>query len=202
LLRLKPEAAMYRVRIFPMVSLVLTAMLGSCATPNKPAPPPVAAPVEPAASQRVHINAAGLAIIKESEGHNLTPYQDGGHWYVGYGHAVDGPGAAISEEEAETLLQQDLAVCETKVDEAVKPVVSSNEFSAMVSLCYNIGWQNFAASSVVVKFNAADRQGAADAFLLFTKATIDGTKQELPRLRARREKERALFLTPDAPAGV
>lgn len=179
-----------------MVGLLLAAALGSCATPNKPAPPPL---IAPAALQPMHINAAGLAIIKESEGHNLTPYQDGGHWYVGYGHAVDGPGAAISAEEAERLLQQDLAVCETKVDEAVKPAASSNEFSAMVSLCYNIGWQNFAASSVVTKFNGADRQGAADAFLLFTKATIDGVRQELPRLRARREKERALFLTPDAP---
>jgi lysozyme len=162
--------------------------------------PPASRP--PAASTSMHTNTAGLAIIKDSEGHNLKPYQDGGHWYVGYGHSVKGPGPAISEAEAERLLRQDLSVCEGKVDEAVDPAMSSNEFSAMVSLCYNIGWGNFTKSSVVAKLNKEDRPGAAEAFLPFTKATVGGVRQELPRLRARREKERALFLAPDQPEGA
>jgi len=88
------------------------------------------------------------------------------------------------------------------VGETVKTSVSSNAFSALVSLCYNIGWQNLAASTVVAALNQGDRAAAAAGFLLFTKATIGGVKQELPRLRARREKERALFLAADSPAGA
>src|SRR5262245_26333029 len=102
---------MSRVRIFPLASLAFVALLAGCATthksgalpPEKAAPAPASAetPARPARP----INVAGLAIIKDSEGHNLKPYQDGGRWYVGYGHAIDGPGAPISEEEAERLLR-------------------------------------------------------------------------------------------------
>jgi len=198
---------MNRIRIVSIVSLALATALVSCATPHNASAPPAQAPAPspavtaptPPPTAKMHINEAGLAIIKESEGHNLKPYQDGGHWFVGYGHAVDGPGPAIREAEAEVFLRQDLAVCEGKTGDAVTQTVSANEFSAMVSLCYNLGWQNFVASSVVAKLNTGDRAGAADAFLLFTKATIDGARQELPRLRARREKERALFLKPETP---
>ena len=136
-------------------------------------------------------------MIKESEGHNLDAYQDGGQWFIGYGHSISPkPGTRITETEAEQLLKDDLGVCENAIRTAVKVPVTSNEFSAMASLCYSIGWQRFADSTVVKKFNASDRAGAADGFLLWAKGVENGEKVTLPRLEARRQKEKALFLTP------
>jgi lysozyme len=147
----------------------------------------------------LHTNEAGRAIIKESEGLHLKAYRDGGQWLIGYGHA-DGaaPGKMITAAEAEAYLRADLALCETKVRDALTRPASSNAFSAMVSLCYNIGWQPFTASSLVRHFNAGKPDRAADAFLQWTKATVGGVRTVQPRLEARRRRERALFLTPDA----
>ena len=59
-----------------------------------------------------------------------------------------------------------------------------------------IGWQRFADSTVAKRINESDRPGAADGFLLWTKGVENGQKVSLPRLEARRQKEKALFLTP------
>lgn len=44
------------------------------------------------------------------------------------------------------------------------------EFSALVSLAYNIGVKAFCGSTVVKRLNALDYQGACDAFLMWNKA--------------------------------
>lgn len=193
-------------------------VLAACATPPAPLPPaalsepaPPAQPTTPVTSEPKEppkaaqvastsvrqqaalwrTNAAAIAIIKTSEGLRLEAYQLGGAWYIGYGHAKTAkPGMTITETEAEALLRQDLKVCEDASATAVTVPVTENEFSAMVSLCYNVGPRSFAGSSVVRKLNAGDRAGAADAFLLWNKA--GGVV--IPHLVERREKERALFL--------
>lgn len=142
-------------------------------------------------------NAAAIAIIKASEGLRLDAYTDGTRWLIGYGHtATARMGMRITEAEAEALLRQDLHVCETAIGNTVAVPVSENEFGAMASLCYNLGTGNFAKSPVVARVNAGDYAGAADAFLTHTRGTLNGVKQEIPHLKTRREKERALFLTP------
>jgi lysozyme len=118
---------------------------------------------------------------------------------VGYGHAIEQPGKAISEADAEHLLRKDLAICEDAVRQTVTVPITANEFSAMVSLCYNVGVPSFAETSVVKRLNAGNRQGAADAFLPITKVeTADGEMKTLSVLKERRQRERALFLTPAA----
>lgn len=184
---------MHRVRTVALAFIVF-AGLASCATPKAPMPAPAPAPAPDAAAPPIKINDAGLAIIKNAEGLRLSPYEAGDGWYVGYGHAIEGPGPAIDQAQADALLRKDVALCERKIGALVTVPVNTNEFSAMVSLCYNLGWQSFGASSIVKRLNAGDRQGAADAFLFYDKATVNGEKQTLPRLHARREKERALFL--------
>jgi lysozyme len=79
---------------------------------------------------------------------------------------------------------------EEAVEKAVSVKVTENQFSAMVSLCYNIGPGAFAKSSVVKHTNAGDTAKAASSFLLWNKA---GGK-ELPGLTRRREAEKKLFL--------
>jgi GH24 family phage-related lysozyme (muramidase) len=79
---------------------------------------------------------------------------------------------------------------------ALKRVPNENQFSAMVSMAYNVGIEAFTGSSVARLFNAGNVQGAADAFRLWVKGTIKGQKVTLPGLVKRREAERQLFLRP------
>lgn len=178
------------------VTAAPAAQVQAPARPEPAAGKPATTPAKTASARQLSTNAAGLAIIKESEGLRLEAYSYAGQWLIGYGHsATTKPGMKITAAQAEDLLRQDLAVCEKAIGDAVTVPINANEFSAMVSLCYNIGWQNFAASSVVRRLNAGDREGAADAFLMWTKATVAGERVTVPHLEERRQRERALFLS-------
>jgi len=137
------------------------------------------------------INAAGLQIIKDSEGLRLEPYSAGGYDYIGYGHQIQ-PGESfttITEAEAEAILRADLDFFENGVREALTRPASANQFSAMVSLAYNKGLYGFLDTNVLKRFNAGDIQGAADDFRNHT-----GRDGPVPHLVERRERERMLFL--------
>jgi lysozyme len=139
------------------------------------------------------INDAGLAIIKKSEGMRLDSYRcPAGIASVGYGHT--GPDVripmTITPGEADRLLHDDLARFETGVDAMINGA-TENQFSAMVSLAYNIGLGNFATSTVRKRHNARDFMAAANAFLLWNR----GGGRVLPGLQTRREAERKLYLS-------
>jgi lysozyme len=143
------------------------------------------------ANANLRINDAGLQIIKDSEGLRLEAYNLGGQWLIGYGHAATArAGMKITEAQAEALLRQDVKDAEDGVRKAVTVPVNRNQFSAMVSLAYNLGVGGFGHSTVLAAVNKGDYNGAADAFLNHNKA---GGKV-LENLTKRREKERALFL--------
>jgi lysozyme len=145
------------------------------------------------------INPAGLALIERFEGLRFEAYQDvAGIWTIGYGHTGDvSPGMTISAEQAQQLLQDDLDAAEGAVGQATADATTNdNQFSAMVSLCYNIGSGNFRDSTVLREHLVGDYQAAADAFLLWNKATINGALEPVPGLTARRTAERQLYLQP------
>lgn len=153
------------------------------------------APPTLSSNARLQTNQAGIAIIKESESLRLESYEIGGGWYIGYGHGADvKSGMKISEPQAEQFLRDDLKVAEDAIKKALRVPVNANEFSAMVSLAYNIGTGAFVHSSVMTELNRDDRQAAADAFLLWNKARLNGRLEEVEHLTERRKKERALFL--------
>ena len=138
------------------------------------------------------INEAGLAIIKESEGLRLDAYQNGGQWLIGYGHSRTAkPGMTITESKATQLLLEDVAASENAVRSMARVRVNRNQFSAMVSLAYNLGSGGFSRSVVLSRLNDGDYAGAADGFLQHNRAggQIDA------HLTERRQKERALFLS-------
>lgn len=152
---------------------------------------------EPVADNAPHMNDAGLDIIKKSEGLRLESYQAGGRWYVGYGHSTTaGPNMTITEQQAEQLLRQDVGTCETAVAQTIVVPMNENEFSALVSLCYNMGTGRFKTTEPVKALNQGDRQGAADGFLVHNRARVNGVLTAIPHLTHRREEERALFLAP------
>lgn len=143
------------------------------------------------------INERGLRVIRESEGLRLKSYRLAGQWLIGYGHAGTAKeGMAITRDEADRLLIADVKDAERAVRELVAVPINENEFSALVSLAYNMGPSAFANTLVLRRLNDGDRAGAADAFHYLVAADIGGKRVVLDALKRRRHAERALFLTP------
>jgi lysozyme len=138
-------------------------------------------------------NHTAVQIIKEEEQLRLEAYELGGLWLIGYGHLMlEGEKDAITEEEADVFLREDLHWCEEAIERYVKVPVTLNEFSAMVAFCYNVGSGKTRGSSIVKRVNQEDRTGAANAFLLWNR--MNGVVMKA--LANRRARERTLFLTP------
>lgn len=143
----------------------------------------------------VKINAAGLKLIKEFEGLSLDAYRcPAGKWTIGYGHTGSDvhEGMTITEKEAEALLKHDLEHFEHGVDVLTGPETTDNQYSAMVSLAYNIGLGAFARSSVLTFHRKKFHDSAAMSFELWNKSK----GKVLPGLTRRREAERDLYETP------
>jgi lysozyme len=141
------------------------------------------------------INRAGLDLIKDFEGLRLVGYRcPAGIPTIGYGHT--GPevrvGQRITQAQADAYLANDLARFERGVQQALgETPTTENEFSAMVSLAYNIGLGGFAKSSILRHHKAGHRLRAAASFLLWVKAA----GKILPGLVRRRNAERKLYLS-------
>lgn len=142
----------------------------------------------------MRITEKGRALIRRFEGLRLEAYRcPAGVLTIGYGST--GPhvrtGMVITAGEAERLLDKDLSRFEVGVSAMLTGVpTSEDEFSAMVSLSFNIGLGKFATSTLLKRHKAGNKTGAANAFLSW----IYAGKQKLPGLMRRREAERELYL--------
>lgn len=153
--------------------------------------------LEPAPVYRMphayNTNHTAVQIIKEEETLQLEAYELGGVWLIGYGHLMlEGEKDAITEQEAEDFLRDDLHWCESAIERYIDVPVTLNEFSAMVAFCYNVGSGKTRGSSIVKRVNIDDRPGAANAFLLWNR--MNGVV--MAALAKRRARERTLFITP------
>lgn len=137
-----------------------------------------------------------IGLLKELEGLRLEVYLDqAGHPTIGWGHRIL-PGEAfttITEAEALALLMSDTEWAANHVDRLVGPQLNDNQFSACVSLTFNIGVGAFNRSSVLRYIRADNFLDAAKAFLLWDKVTIDGELVVSNGLARRRAREKALF---------
>lgn len=150
-----------------------------------------------AANAWLAINARGLDVIRKSEGLRLKSYYLAGQWLIGYGHAGTArEGMTITAADADRLLIADVKDAEKAVRRVVAVPLNENEFSALVSLAYNMGPAAFAKTQVLRRLNRGDRTGAADALRYLVSADINGDRVELDALKRRRAAERGLFLTP------
>lgn len=147
------------------------------------------------------VNEQGLEIIKHFEGLRLTAYKCPANvWTIGYGTTAAAgvgiepkAGMTITKDEAAMYLEKTVASFSKGVEKLLKQTPTSNQFSAFVSLAYNIGLTAFSKSSALRNFNEGNILKAADSILLFNKAA----GKKLPGLVIRREAERDLFLKPD-----
>ena len=140
----------------------------------------------------------GKAIIKQYEGFRAKPYLcpakiptiGYGATYYTDGRKVKLSDPAISEADADKLLDKMLVKYEDAVNRYVQVPMTQNQFDALVSFCYNLGQENLRNSTLLKKLNNKDYNGAADQFLRWNRA---GGKV-LAGLTKRRTDERKLFL--------
>ena len=135
----------------------------------------------------------GLDLIKKFEGCKLTAYQDlVGVWTNGWGntHNVD-PSSTITQEQADADLVKNVSDDELLVTHFVTSDINQNQFDALLSFAYNCGFHNLQVSTLLVKVNFGDFDGAAQEFLRWNHA---GGKV-LAGLTIRRQAESDLFQT-------
>lgn len=146
---------------------------------------------------------AGVHLIERFESLVLRVYSDqAGLPTIGYGHKLR-PGESfpngITQEQAESLLDADVAWAEAAVNGAALIPLTQNQFDALVSFTFNCGAGALRASSVLSDTNRGDFAKAAQAFLLWDKVEDPHTHQLVASqgLLSRRNTEMELFLTPD-----
>jgi lysozyme len=97
-----------------------------------------------------------------------------------------------TKEEINELFRIDVANFERGVLRLIPGVVGrQGSFDALVSISFNFGLGNLQRSTIRMRANRGDWEGAADAFMQWTK----GGGKVLKGLVKRREAERKLFLS-------
>lgn len=162
---------------------------------------------------------AGIRLMHHFEGYRNRPYKCSAKiWTVGWGHAMYADQLRLpnvrtqtytgtirdeyplrpednrvwSKEELVEIFKADLSSFERGVLRLVPGVVGrQGSFDALVSFAFNAGLGNLQRSTIRMRANRGDWEGAADAFRVWTK----GGGKVLPGLVKRREAEIALFLS-------
>ena len=146
-----------------------------------------------------HINERGIEMVKSFEGISTKPYLCPANvWTVGYGATVGSDGGPIdldmepiSEIEAEALLLRDLESSQGWVSRLIKTALTENQYSALTSFTFNVGAGALQRSTLRMKLNSEEFQGAADEFPKWHRAG----GRILAGLVWRRVAEQTLFLT-------
>lgn len=143
----------------------------------------------------------GIALIKQYEGFEPHTYRcPAGKPTIGYGHVVRPRETfgALTEGEADALLRRDVAAVEKELNRTLLFEPNANQYSALVSFCFNLGTDAFRTSTLRALVNRKDWLAAAGEFERWVWATnpATGEKARLAGLVARRKAEKALFLKP------
>ena len=153
----------------------------------------------------------GIDLIKAFEGCRFSPYFCSALLHtVGYGHVLYPEQARLKAEERasyplnpehnrvwdadeiDALLAEDLHRFEAGVLRLCPASIDNDRhFAALVSFAFNVGLGNLQASTLRMKYNRGDFEGAADEFLKWRKS--NGVV--LAGLERRRKAERYLFLS-------
>ena len=158
----------------------------------------------------MNISPRAIEMIKHHEGVRVRPYRCPALlWTVGVGHVIDpshikvplnerknlpipdGWDRTLTTAEVDEILARDLASFERGVERLCPSGLTAGRFDALVSFSFNVGLGNLQRSSIRMKHNRGDFDGAAQSFLQWTKAG----GRELPGLVKRRRDEMALYLS-------
>jgi len=158
-----------------------------------------------------------IASIKVNEGVRMKPYLD--HillWTTGVGHLIAPPehmkmtlderkaakakglltcpkewDRTLTMSEVDEILKRDLQRFESGVLRYCPVGLTQGRFDGLVSFSFNCGLGALQKSSIRMRHNRGDYEGAAEGFLLYTKAAGIVNKG----LVRRRNEERAMYLS-------
>jgi lysozyme len=97
----------------------------------------------------------------------------------------------LTMDEVDEILKADLRRFESGVLRYCPSGITQGRFDALVSFSFNCGLGTLQRSSIRMRHNRQDFEGAAEAFLLYTKAAGVVNKG----LTRRRGEERAMYLS-------
>jgi lysozyme len=143
----------------------------------------------------------GIQFLIREEGLVKRPYRDaagiptigvGMTYYPDTGRKVQMTDPELTTDQALKYLRLMLKSYELGVYSVTRDDLNPNQFDALTSFTYNIGNAGLKNSTLLKKVNAniVDPE-IADAFLAYSKATINGTKR--PILLGRRRREADLY---------
>jgi lysozyme len=124
----------------------------------------------------------------------LTPYQDGRHYSIGFGH--NGPEVRamgpITVPQAFEMLEEDLKPREQRVDDLVKAPLTQEQFDALVLLHYQSG--NRYLPAVAALINAGEVEVLEQ---IWTLLAYDANNKHSRGLETRRKREKDIFFKKD-----
>ncbi|MBY3030576.1 DUF2272 domain-containing protein [Rhizobium leguminosarum] len=151
----------------------------------------------------------GYDLLRKWEGCILYAYDDAtkpphrvaagehvsGTLTIGYGHTGPDvwPGLTWSTDQAEAALKDDVRHVSNRIGPLIKRPIKNNEFSALVSLTFNIGLGAFEGSSALKAVNSGDLASVPSLIARWHKTTINGVLVDSPGLANRRAAEIALW---------
>lgn len=147
----------------------------------------------------MELSPIGEAVLIAREGRRLKAYRDSvGVWTIGVGHtSAAGPptvraGLAVTPSECDAIFSRDVGRFVRAVREALPEgePLPQHAFDALVSLAFNIGVPAFLRSSVLRRLRAGDRDGAAEAILMWDRPAV-----VVPRRQAEHDQFRTSYET-------
>jgi lysozyme len=146
----------------------------------------------------MHLSAAGLELLKRSEGFRGRTYLDvAGYPTIGYGHRLLHPesfSSGIDEAQAAEILASDVRDAEQAVERLVKVQLNQGQFDALVDFVFNLGQGRLANSTLLADLNASKYDAAGAQLLRWDHAGA----QENAGLKARRQAEFELWSKEEA----
>lgn len=143
------------------------------------------------------VSQVAINLVKRFEGCKLHAYLDGGGVAtIGYGTTVYNNGNkvkigdVIDQERADFEIKAHCEKIEKSILNLVHAKLNNNQLSAIISLVYNIGINNFRFSTMLKKINNNNFVGAANEF---DRWVWDNGKV-IKGLQNRREEEKQIFL--------
>ena len=106
---------------------------------------------------------AGILLIARFEGFYQTPYNDvAGHCTIGYGHLIHQGECKgqefpdyLSQGQAWNLLKDDLKASEFAIWQNIDVPLLQNQYDAIVSIVFNMGWDMFDRTGIPAMINAS-----------------------------------------------
>jgi lysozyme len=146
----------------------------------------------------MRISAKGIDLIKYFTECKLSSYYNTANVLaIGYGHTGSDVkrNMKITQEQAEALLQNDLAHVEYMLN--VRFVgdkkLKQNQYDAVCSFVYSVGVHAFLKSTMFALLMKKDYENASNQFARWNKVMKDGRKEVSQKLTTRRIAEKELF---------